>query len=322
MWRRLFLAALLVVLAVVASLSGTLRAIAQDEQGGAIDAQRAEIQMWEKKEFDPWLREATAKQEKEWRESALVKRLEERRSVLEHAINARRAKAEAGVGEGGDLLGAEWALTEAELELAVRNTDRIVLLKKFHEKAAKAEEEAKAQADAGRIGADGAELSEIKALRLKAEIALEREFDRGKRPSEEIEVMAKTERAQWQAFQKVKALFDANAKGGEHDKHALAARKFLVARARLALARGNREAALADLKLACWFGKRCVEATQASYDVGTITLDMLLDANQHLDEVRLEFLRTYRVYGDPKNAVEVPKDPWLRGGEVLKQAAR
>jgi hypothetical protein len=322
MRRRLFLAALLFLLTMAASIWGTLHAIAQDEQGEAIDAQWGEIKVWEKTEFDPWLREAAAKHEKEWRESALKKLLEERRSVLAHSINARRAKAEAGVGEGGALLAAEWALTEAELELVVRNADRVVLLKKFHEKAAKAEEEAKARADAGRTGTDGAELSEIKALRLKVEIALEREFDRGKRPSEEVEVMGKTERAHLQTFQKVKALFDAGAKGGEPDKHALSAREFLLARARLELAQGKRAEALADLKLACWFGKRCVEATQAAYDVGTITLDMLLDANQDLDEVRLEFLRTYRVFGDPKKAVEVPKDRWPGGGAVLKQAAR
>jgi hypothetical protein len=320
--RRLFLAALLVVLSFMATMWGTLPAIAEDESDKVIDAARAEIQMWEKKEFDPWLREATAKHDKEWRESALKKRLEERRSVLAEALNARRAKAEAGVGQDGDWLPAEWALTEAELELLVRNADRIVALKKFHEKALKAEEEAKARADAGRIGADGAELSEIKALRLKAEIALEREFDRGKRPSDEVEVLARTERAHWQTFQKVKALFDAVAKGGEHDKHAVSARKFLVARARLSLAQGKREAALADLKLACWFGKRCVEAVQAAYDVGTVTLDLLLEANQGLDEVRLEFLRTYRVFGDPKKVVELPNDPWLRGVEVLKQAAK
>jgi hypothetical protein len=320
--RRIFLATLFISIAATASMCATYRATAQDRERTVLDVRWAEIKVWEKTEFDRWLAEATAKHEKQWSESVLKKRLEERRAALANALSARRAKAEAVVGQRDDLLPAEWELTEAELELSARNADRIVILKKFHEKARTAEEQAKARVDAGKIGVDAAELSETKALRLKAEIALEREFDRGKLSADEVAVMAAKERAVWQTFRKVRALFEAGAKGGEHEKHAGAAREFLLARSRLALAQGRRDAALADLKLGCWFGKRCVEAIQAAYDVGTVSLDSLLEAQRGHEEVQLEFLRAYRVYGDTKKPVGLPDEPLAHGDNELKQAAR
>ena len=143
--------ALLFALALTSSMWATLHAIAQDDQVQATDAQWAEIKVWEKTEFDRWLAEAMTKHEKEWRESALKKRLEERRAARSDALSARREKAEAVVGQGDDFLAAEWELTEAELELSARNADRIVILKKFHEKARTAEEQAKARVEADKI---------------------------------------------------------------------------------------------------------------------------------------------------------------------------
>ncbi len=320
--RRILLSAQLFATAFIASMGATGRATAQDAERMVIDVRWAEIKVWEKTEFDRWLTEATTKHDKQWSESALKKRLEERGAALANALSARRAKAEGVVGQRDDLLSAEWELTEAELELSVRNADRIVILKKFHEKARTAEEQAKARVDAGKIGTDAAELSETKALRLKVEIALEREFDRGKLPADEVAVMAARERAVWQTFRKVRSLFEIGAKGGETEKHGAAAREWLLARGRLALRKENGPAALADLKLGCWFGKRCVEANQSAYDVGTVSIDLVLEAQRGHEEVQLEFLRTYRVFGDAKKPIELPDEPSAHGGDELKQAAR
>ena len=118
----------------------------------------------------------------------------------------------------------------------------------------------------------------------------------------------------WQTFRKVRSQFEAVRQRRRSGKACAGRREFLSARSRLALARGNREAALGDLKLACWFGKRCVEATVSAYDAGTVSFDLVLEAHRGQGDVELNFLRTYRVFGDPKKPVELPHEPCFTEG--------
>lgn len=80
------------------------------------------------------------------------------------------------------------------------------------------------------------------------------------------------------------------------------------------MAEGDRQKALSYLKAACFFTDLGHNAIQAAFEAGTVPHDRVLDAIRAKRDLRLRFLKVYRVYGDPKQPV--PLLPELGPGEA------
>src|SRR5262249_40430428 len=97
--------------------------------------------------------------------------LEERRDAARTILKERQRRVEGGKIEDG-LVEAASMVLEAELALAEKAAGRGALLRGVLDRVKKAEEEARAQHEAGRIGPLG--LLNARAVRLEAEINLVR----------------------------------------------------------------------------------------------------------------------------------------------------
>ncbi len=117
----------------------------------------------------------------------------------------------------------------------------------------------------------------IKSAWLSFEVELERHrFD--DRSPEEVQALMDQAEATSRIFTEIFAKSRAGARGGEQDKLEYAGWAMCSRNAELLFALGKREAAVEQLKQACDYADRRTKATQAAYEAGTVTLDLVLTA--------------------------------------------
>ncbi len=122
-----------------------------------------------------------------------------------------------------------------------------------------------------------ADLLAIKSAWLSFEIEVERHrFD--DRSPEEVQALLDQASAAAEIYREVFAKFQVGARGGEAEKEAYAGYEMCRRFAELLFALGKQEAAVEQLKQSCNFADKALQATQAAYEAGTVTLDLLLGA--------------------------------------------
>jgi hypothetical protein len=92
----------------------------------------------------------------------------------------------------------------------------------------------------------------------------------------------------------VSDLQKARVRGGEADREAQARYYLAIAKARLALAKGDSEGRHTELEAAVAAAKTWVEAAEATLGFGTVTTELLIEAQSHYAEARLQLNRIER----------------------------
>jgi hypothetical protein len=126
--------------------------------------------------------------------------------------------------------------------------------------------------------------------------------DSSKRPSqidetftaEEIAALEELVKSADRVYERVDTLHSVGSRGGEHENWALARCHLATARARLALAKGDKKEALNQRQIAVEAAKENVKAIEAAYDAGTATLDLVLAAHTDLADARIALSKLRR----------------------------
>jgi hypothetical protein len=111
-----------------------------------------------------------------------------------------------------------------------------------------------------------------------------------KASDEELDVLRTLVEERLATWRKIHAFYVKGIKGGEKQKETQARFWLYLSLARLAWAENRDAAALAYLQRAVVAADDMVKAVQAAYDVGTITLDVVLDSQKmkaHIEEILL-----------------------------------
>lgn len=193
-------------------------------------------------------------------------------------------------GDGGNpKLAAQLAimsrLVRAELELGDTITARQEACQKFLR-------DVDALKPASGPAAKSSELM-VKAARQAMEIELER-MKNGDRSPEEVQALVDQARTAGRTYDEVFAKFNVGARGGEAEKEASTGCVFCCRLAELLVAIGQPEDAVKRLKQACEYANRAVQATQAAYEAGTVTLDLVLASQKEQADVRIALAKLDR----------------------------
>lgn len=130
----------------------------------------------------------------------------------------------------------------------------------------------------------------VKAARLDAEIAVDREQFGQPGTVADIKVLRETVNFRAESFNRIDALYIVHAKGGEFDKLEKTACDLCLARANLALVQADKPAAINELKLAFKHADGLVAAVTAAFGAGVITLDELSDAAGERSQIERKLL--------------------------------
>ena len=139
------------------------------------------------------------------------------------------------------------------------------------------------------------------ALQVHHEAAGQRQISSTAPASAEAEVTALEDWVKMAeaTHERIRALFNAGARGGEAENEALARYNMLIARARLADAKGEPRECAKWYKQAVDAAQTGIRATVAAYDAGMVTLVRLTMAQQQLAEARIHESRT-RIWALPE----------------------
>jgi multidrug efflux pump subunit AcrA (membrane-fusion protein) len=107
----------------------------------------------------------------------------------------------------------------------------------------------------------------------------------------EIQYLTELVAAHEETWKRIHALCEAGAVGGSAENEAAARHRFLVARAQLALTKGNKAEAIEHYEAAVEAAEQYLEAAQAAYDAGTLKLNVLLDAQAQRANTKLALSR-------------------------------
>jgi hypothetical protein len=129
----------------------------------------------------------------------------------------------------------------------------------------------------------------------------------GKADAAEVCMLRELAETRLQTWRRIHALYQLGTRGGAAEGEAYARYLFQMALARLAWAEGQDKVALEHMSQAVKSADRMVEATQAAYDTGTITLDVLLETQSARADVKLTFCRMGGTL--PEVAAEADR-PW------------
>ena len=175
-------------------------------------------------------------------------------------------------GKLAEKIGVMGRVTQADLELCDTYKDRAAV----YERSIRELEEL-------RQSAAGATKTVDELMIKSARLGLEIEFERLKfndRSPEEVRALLDQAKATAATYGVVFSKFQVGARGGEPEKEAHAGDEMCSRFAELLFALGKHEEAVEQLKQACDFADKAEQATQAAYDAGTVTLDLLL-GSQH-----------------------------------------
>jgi hypothetical protein len=216
--------------------------------------------------------------------------------------DARRAIVEArGQGDYGKsaqlvaMLDAKDHLVQAELDATKRHTERVEILERHVASMRKVRQRAVQAVADGRAS----ELDRLRATaaRLDAEIRLHTEQHPATTP-EQLELLHGRVGVGQLLFNRVFALYKVGAPGGQADRCCLAAKNLAQWRAELEFARGEYDEALKYQRMARDAARQAVEAAQAAYDMGTVTLDVVLQAQTDLLAVEMKLIEWEARYGE------------------------
>jgi len=222
--------------------------------------------------------------------------------LREQLCDARQAIVEArGRGDYGKstqlvaMLGAEGDLVQAELDATKRHAERVKILERHLVSVRKVQQHAAQAVADGRAS----ELDRLRAAaaRLDAEIRWHTEQHPATTP-EQLELLHGRVSVGQLLFNRVFALYKVGARGGQTDRCCLAARNLAQGRAELEFARGEYGEALKYQRLARDAARQAAEAAQAAYDVGTVTLDVVLQAQTDLLAIEMRLLDWEARYGE------------------------
>jgi beta-lactamase regulating signal transducer with metallopeptidase domain len=110
-----------------------------------------------------------------------------------------------------------------------------------------------------------------------------------------------------QQFKRTDALLKTGAPGGTADRWSLTGFELAKARGELALAEGNREAAIARFTEAEEFAGTSLKATSAAYHADRVTLDSLMQASKNLTDIRRRLIQVRRGKEAATSAVAIAK---------------
>jgi len=136
-----------------------------------------------------------------------------------------------------------------------------------------------------------AELMRIKAMRLRAEIALYRERTSGVTP-EEFGVLLQRAEYFSAALDMVRTRLEVGAAGGRYEDLCRAGYQVCRAKADLALAAGNRKRAVIELFNSRSFARQLADATKSKYQAGMATINEVQEAELAHSEAHLLCVRT------------------------------
>jgi hypothetical protein len=241
--------------------------------------------------------------------------LETRRRLMKATVE----DFEMGRASTDDYRRASEKLAELELQSNRHHEDRVKASKAHLERMTELAKIVKARMDAGTTGER--EMLEGKAAQENAERQLRMLQQHETHSAAEVTIKQRAAEPFAQHYRKVSALFEASAKGGEAETHASAGREHYLAQAEIAMARGQPMEALSALKAAAVLADRALVATQAAYEVGTLRSSDVIDAAKARSHAFRRYSEMFRVFGDPKQPVELPDDPFFASVGV-KQAAR
>jgi hypothetical protein len=109
--------------------------------------------------------------------------------------------------------------------------------------------------------------------------------------SDEIQLLTELVTAYEGIWEGVRGRYKAGTAGGEAENEAAARQRLLRAKAQLALARGDRPSAAEHYRSAVQAAQQQVDAYRAAYDAGTATLEVLLESQARLIEVKMQLSR-------------------------------
>jgi hypothetical protein len=112
--------------------------------------------------------------------------------------------------------------------------------------------------------------------------------------AEEIAHLEELVKSAERVFGRVDALKRNAVRGGEFENWAQARRHLAVARARLALAKGDPKEGLRQRTMAVEAAKENIDALEAAYDAGTQTLDVVLTAQNDLADAKIQLSKLQR----------------------------
>ena len=138
----------------------------------------------------------------------------------------------------------------------------------------------------------------------------------GKADAAEVCMLRELAETRLQTWRRIHALYQLGARGGEPEGEACSRYLFQMALARLAWAEGRDKVALEHMSQAVKSADRMVEATQAAYDTGTITLDVLQETQSARADVKLTFCRMGGTL--PEVAAEADR-PWSLPAGAMPQ---
>jgi hypothetical protein len=201
-----------------------------------------------------------------------------------------------GTDEFSALLDAAANFAQAEIALKVRHAERLELRGRHLERVRKLEQRAAEGAKSG----THTKVDQLRATaaRISAEIALHSERYPEALPGRLDALITHLEAARVD-YERILRKRIARVPGGEQERLAVAATSLAVARAELESARGNHAKALFYQRVAWVAAQKAAGAVDAAYSAGTLRLDTVIRAKQHLFEIRLSLLDLERRYGDP-----------------------
>jgi hypothetical protein len=214
----------------------------------------------------PWPKDAVQKTAEHWKQlQELKKKHRDAIRELDRAITGGSTL----TGKVAEEISLARQLLDADLALDPGPEEGQVLCRRTIERLDHLKGSDRTEADALLLSATRLDL-EIKRL-LQARPA---------RTPEEVQALVEQAEATLQTWREVHAKYLNAARGGETDKEAFAGCAACSRIAALLEAIGDRDGAIKRRKQACEYAEECVQATQAAYEAGTVTLDLLL-GSQH-----------------------------------------
>jgi bla regulator protein BlaR1 len=113
-------------------------------------------------------------------------------------------------------------------------------------------------------------------------------------PSDEVAALREHVQFLEEQFKKQDALYQTGSRGGSADRLALTAYELNAAKSELDIAEGQPDAALHHSEEAQKFADEALKAVSASYEVGRVSLDLLLQTSKKVSESKLRLARLRR----------------------------